>query len=784
MPHKGDEQLANRDKAIPGLKTIFDPTAFPKLIGRAIGMIPNRAEINYVRYKPGTNCLVSYKVMFGDAEHLVYAKSYSREQFIKLEKWMQTPTADSPVSEKGVYVFDDLGIALSLFPNDRKIEQIKRLRDESYRSRFSNKLLDGDNAWTSGDLQTLRYKPERRFVAKLDTINRCNIVKVYAAESDYQKAKKGALLLSAAADPSCPRLHGHSHRFRALVFEYINGTLLTDLMSSDAPDFEIFASVGKALAAFHRTGYKGLTKRDATTLQSEMNATSSLLTHLMPHLKVSVQRIHLALTELLEASPMRQTLIHGDFYADQIIIRNDEPVILDLDEAALGEPAIDLGNFVAHLEMAAGSEKIPLQRVEEIRKSFCNGYRSNDGFSINEEQLNLYTLIALFNLTTRPFRVYQQNWAFAIDRIVNRIAELLYECRTPKSFAGKGSASEKHTTRYGDFKGTSVDSINLDKPESFTTSTLEVLLRQRQELARKYSTELGVKKINVLRNKPGRRSVVALEIADGESRFETLIGKIRVKGSHVKTFAVQKWLWTDGFGPASSAIGKVPEPVAIVPEMNMSLQEYVSGKDGFSVLTGRDSIQAARRIATAIFQLHSSRPPNISNRVHTVDAELSTLKDRLERTAKKQSQWRRRLDDVYGASSALECKLSVNCTNTIHRDFYPDQVILARGKVYLLDLDLVCQGDPALDIGNYLAHITEFGLRIAGDGAAFAAFENAFVEHYTELAGQEMIERVEAYKTLSIARHIYLSTQFEERKKTTRNLIEICEERLSIEHKR
>lgn len=40
-------------------------------------------------------------------------------------------------------------------------------------------------------------------------------------------------------------------------------------------------------------------------------------------------------------------------------------------------------------------------------------------------------------------------------------------------------------------------------------------------------------------------------------------------------------------------------------------------------------------------------------------------------------------------------------------------------------------------------------------------------------------EIVEIYTTLSLARHIYLSTQFEARQQTTETLLKLCEARLA-----
>ena len=111
----------------------------------------------------------------------------------------------------------------------------------------------------------------------------------------------------------------------------------------------------------------------------------------------------------------------------------------------------------------------------------------------------------------------------------------------------------------------------------------------------------------------------------------------------------------------------------------------------------------------------------------------------------------------------------------IHRDFYADQVIINDSRLYLLDLDLYCYGDPSLDIGNFIAHITEYSLRVLGDFQALKDREIALKEAFIKLIGEENRKRIIIYKFLTLVRHIYISTQIKERNAYTEHLIRLCE---------
>ena len=125
----------------------------------------------------------------------------------------------------------------------------------------------------------------------------------------------------------------------------------------------------------------------------------------------------------------------------------------------------------------------------------------------------------------------------------------------------------------------------------------------------------------------------------------------------------------------------------------------------------------------------------------------------------------------------------------IHRDFYPAQVIIGRGgpsgvhaaplgRLWLLDFDLFCLGDPGLDVGNFIGHVTEQALCEHGDPDALRAVETALEERFVELSGEAVRPAVRTYTTLTLARHVYLSTQFPERQHTTEALLALCEQRV------
>jgi hypothetical protein len=167
-------------------------------------------------------------------------------------------------------------------------------------------------------------------------------------------------------------------------------------------------------------------------------------------------------------------------------------------------------------------------------------------------------------------------------------------------------------------------------------------------------------------------------------------------------------------------------------------------------------------------------------RRHTIADEPRILHERLPLVAEAYPQWATRIERLLNACDRLGAGLPQPIYAGIHRDFYADHVIVDRERLYLLDFDLYCEGDPALDVGNFLGHLIEQGLRTLGDPTALLGCQAALEDRFAQLAGEATRGAVEAYATLTLGRHVYLSTQFPERRPFTETLLDLCEQRLSV----
>lgn len=119
------------------------------------------------------------------------------------------------------------------------------------------------------------------------------------------------------------------------------------------------------------------------------------------------------------------------------------------------------------------------------------------------------------------------------------------------------------------------------------------------------------------------------------------------------------------------------------------------------------------------------------------------------------------------------CPRGVLCP--VHRDFYPDQIFVKSDDICLLDFDLFCHGDPAVDLGNFRAHWIEHSLRCKGNVDAYAACDTAFVTEYVRLRPDNSLQMLDAYLFLSLARHVSLCADLPGRRGNLLSVLEACE---------
>ena len=470
------------------------------------------------------------------------------------------------------------------------------------------------------------------------------------------------------------------------------------------------------------------------------------------------------------------TWIHGDFYAKQVLVGPQGVRFIDFDEARRGLALEDLGNFLAHLEHRAIRGDISRELLSHCGEQLLAGYRS----PLDLRQLQALTAASLFVLAPHAFRRGQSDWPSSTEHVLDRVEQLLELSRSRQKRPSKLRRVEARASRKP--KVDVPQALRRDSAFEFLTpafdpaqaaAALQGLLSERLGTA----CSLAVESIQVRRHKPGRRCLIEYRmLADSSKGKQTLtaVGKVRAKGLDHRALETQFALWKNGFDLTSGDGVCVPQPLGAIGPWNMCLQYKVPGYVVTQRLVRSPDPSFAQRLAAAVYKLHQTSI-HVKRR-HRIEDELQVLRDRLSHVGQQVVHWKKRLSELYAACQDMALAKCDNANSQlIHRDFYPDQIVCDGEQLWIVDLDLCSYGDPALDVGNFSGHLLELGLRTHGQVDTYRKQTMAFERRYVDLAGSTLIPRIQAYRLLTLARHISISTQFPDRRHATGAILSTCE---------
>lgn len=226
-------------------------------------------------------------------------------------------------------------------------------------------------------------------------------------------------------------------------------------------------------------------------------------------------------------------------------------------------------------------------------------------------------------------------------------------------------------------------------------------VREEMELTR---GKIGIGEIRLLGYRLGRRCVIAFSLSDAAGYVKRAVVKVIRGASENKPWDILWALEKHGYRFAEDNRLTVPHVYVSDPSGNAYIMEFVDGRS-LHDLIGKDDFPAGIEGAgRALAGLHARRIP--ARDTHTYLNELQGLEEKFLSAAETIPE---RRDDYYRMYDELEkhswCIDDQFTSAVIHRDFYDKQVLFTRERVTILDCDGVACGDPALDVGNFLAHL-------------------------------------------------------------------------------
>ncbi|MDT8304304.1 MAG: aminoglycoside phosphotransferase family protein [Anaerolineae bacterium] len=406
---------------------MLDPDAFAEQLNAKMdGLEVDKVRARYVRYKPYTSCLVAFDVVAGGNARHLFATAFTRDGLMKYRKH-QNRLRQAGLMDKND-LWRDEQIVICRFPADRALPQLPNLADGQRRTELLASLLPQAGAQWGSALETLHYKPEQRYVAKLSSATgEVAVIKAYADET-FKQASAAVKHVRSSGALRVPARLGRSRRHRILLLEWLPGHSLANLGRNPDCDGSSIATVGAALAELHMQDVKLAETVDSEALIASLFANARTVAHLHPPCASRALQVSRDLDETIRKQPKQRSLIHGDFSADQVLVAGDTAAFIDLDSSGLGDPRIDLGSFLAVLNLEAALGRTDDATVDSINSNLRDGYHQVREIG-RAPELWPYVAASLLLRVAEPFRYRMPDWPAATAAIIERAEVIARERR-------------------------------------------------------------------------------------------------------------------------------------------------------------------------------------------------------------------------------------------------------------------------------------------------------------------------------------------------------------------
>ncbi|MEK6677083.1 MAG: phosphotransferase [Planctomycetota bacterium] len=336
-----------------------------------------------------------------------------------------------PMSRRGtVLELDGQSVEAYAFPQDRRLRGLRTFaRRDRCAATWQKWSACGGNGLNlnPGSLQRLlvRYVPEQKWIVRLrgewgsedagDVEIRRIAVRACRPSLCTMLTRRHSALESQRGGSTgfrVPKVVGAEVEQGLLAVEWIRGETLLETLRRENPS-DVMKEVAQRLATWHSTKVNGLpTLTPAHQLTRARHAAEDLAAAYPSqtgNLQLAVERLS-TLLQGLDDSP-RSTL-HNDFHWNQLSIKKDRFVILDLDRMAEGDPTIDVATLASQLQMLGVREEYGVRpaKAEIWRSAWLEAWASVHGQPVDLLGLNLYSAIARLDLARGMLRHLRPGW--------------------------------------------------------------------------------------------------------------------------------------------------------------------------------------------------------------------------------------------------------------------------------------------------------------------------------------------------------------------------------------
>ncbi len=407
MLSAADLSIADRESELVGVRALLDSDSTLQIFNECGIQAGDKPSTEYVRYKPGRRCISLIQTSFGETLQHFVLTAFPKLRFHK----QQSQLIDAEIQGKSWQV-PDHRIRIDRFPFDPQLRHIEKCFDENERNRLLRRILGSVSQHYPLRLETLAYKPGRRFVAAGSVVGESTA----SVETRYTfkfctRTQFNPTLVRLRAlrslDIELPAIIAENEHYSAIALGWKSGKNLADCIAEDHAVESVFFEVGRQIARLHRcplppSAVSAVAAHDLSELAEFIGFLTPELANLATE---AIRQTRAKLNDL----PIVFAVIHGDFYAKQVIVDSDAVKFIDFDQAGVGNPYQDIGNFVAKLVWQSIQLGRDFSTASKQATAFLLGYRRHSGVFC-EFAYRAHLAAGLLRCVTHPFRRATPNW--------------------------------------------------------------------------------------------------------------------------------------------------------------------------------------------------------------------------------------------------------------------------------------------------------------------------------------------------------------------------------------
>lgn len=454
------------DPAVPGLAVALQADALLELLSErlpecrdGVRFIDGRAVD--VQYTPGMGAQVLWKIRLYDPEtgrtgrQLIFIRALRNGEAMPAEPGDLVSKYRDLRSSKGMarvmplrtpwLMAGDAQLIVHAFPLDPDLPSLMTLASPDAMKVALQRVWQARGvrvrrvrvetlSYTSGARAAMHYEvlaedskshiPElRRLVGKVDV--RRSPARLFA--SHWAVWRKGFGRVSVAPPVGYVAVAGLS------LQEFLAGTRLSDL----AGQGEFVGRVrraARAIAVVHSLNLPVLKHRSVEKEMSGVDRWASVLAGLRPAQSRRLEALSRRLRGELSDRMRITATVHADFHLANVMADKHGVTLIDWDQAAHGDPMLDVGRFLASLRVSSLRLNGRLDGLASAEDGFLEAYLEQTGD--DEQRARLFEAASLLTAAAAPFRLQREGWEEYADLMIDEVERVLELSLTGIRFPG------------------------------------------------------------------------------------------------------------------------------------------------------------------------------------------------------------------------------------------------------------------------------------------------------------------------------------------------------------